>query len=242
MDDITEQGTIITDPVLIGVTLEKAKIGHSLLTVNLPDSEDEYLSVILDINDDDGQLYIDELKPASGNLALKKTKQLNAHAKLQGVSISFQSRLIRLIKKGSLTSLCIRFPNKILYHERRSSHRVPVAIGLDIYADIYDNGNPPLKMRVVDISAEGIGLAAKHSDFKQLINSNNEIRCSILFPDEEDAWNVRIEPCSGERPLSDRVIQVGAYFKELTTKQKDILNKQLRLFDRENIQRDNRLL
>ncbi len=240
MDNDTEQGTSLTDSVLIGIMLEKTRNSRSLLSISLPNTEEEFLSLILSIDDAAGQVHIDELKPASGNQALKKQKYLSAYAKLQGVSIAFQSQYIKTIRKGSLTSLCIKFPSKIQHHERRCSHRVPVAIGLDIYAMIYDNGQTPFRMRVTDLSAEGVGLSAKHDEFVQLLQSENEIRCAIQFPDEEDEWNVRIELCSSERPSGGRTRHFGAFFKELTTKQKDILTRQLRLFDRENIRRDSR--
>ena len=240
MDNDSKQGTVLTDPVLIGIMLEKARNSHSLLTVSVPSNNEEFLSLLLNINDATGQIIIDELKPAAGNITLKRHKLFNAYSKLQGVSIAFQSRYIKTIRKGSLTSICAEFPVSMQHHERRSSHRVPVAIGLDLYANIYDNGKPAIRMRVTDISAEGIGLSTKSEIFQQLTQSKNEIRCTLMFPDEEEEWNVRIELCSSKRPSSNRTLHFGAFFKELTTKQNNILTRMLRLIDRENIRRDSR--
>lgn len=240
MAQAKKQDTILTDPTLIAIVLEKAKRKHSLLTINLPNQKDEYLSLIVDVDDNGKYLYIDELKPDLGNKKLKEAKEFSASAKLQGVSIGFKSEILRTISSGIQSSYCVKFPTQMQHRERRASHRVPVAIGLGVVADLFtDEHSDPINLRVADISAEGIGLVVNHpEDIKKIMRAAGSLRCTIYFPDETDDWTCQLDACHGHRQQSDgQLIQLGARFTELTTKQREVLNRQLRFFDRENIRK-----
>lgn len=240
-NEADRDGSVLTDPVLIGIMLEKTRNNRSLLSITLPGIQEEFLSVITAIDDKTGHFFIDELKPAHGNDKLKQLKQFIASARLQGVSISFKGELQKIVRKGALTTYCARLPTRLQYHERRCSHRVPVAIGLNLSARVYDNGKQPLTMRIADISAEGVGLVAGADDCRQLIESKNMLRCGIHFPEETDEWLVRIRPCMENRlPGKGRTRIFGAVFLDLTIKQRNILTRQLRFFDRENIRKTQR--
>lgn len=233
-----EQATILTDPMLISIVLERAKRKHSLLTINLPNIADDFLSVIVDIDDAGRYLCIDELKPEHGNTQLKKAKKFTVSAKLQGISIGFSSEILRVLNSGTHPSYRVKFPSRMQHRERRASHRVPVAMGLGVIADVEISTKESISLRVADISAEGVGLAASYEDIKKIMRSTGNLNCTIYFPEEEEDWTCPVEPCYGHRHKGDgREIQLGIRFQELTTKQREVLTRQLRFFDRENIRK-----
>lgn len=228
----------LTDPTLIGITLDKAKRKHSLLTITIPNVPDEFLSVIIGVDENSKYIYIDELKPSHGNAKLMHGKVFSAQAKLQGVSIGFNSEVIRAVKNGALSSYCVKFPQVMLHRERRSSHRVPIALGLGVIADVMDDSKEPITMRVADMSSEGIGFIAKPEDIKKIMRARGRLMCTVYFPDETEEWTCEIEACHSNRnPEEGEQIHLGAQFIQPTIKQKNILHKQLRFFDRENIRK-----
>ena len=180
------QATILTNPMLISIVLEKVKRKRSLLTVNIPNTKDDFLSIIIDIDDTGKYPYIDELKPNSGNVQFKKVKEFTVKAKLQGVSIDFKSEVLRIIKPGLQSNYCIKFPTYMQHRERRTSHRVPVAMGLGVVADIYAGDDEPINLRVADISAEGPGLVATPEDIKKIMRSVGNLKCTVYFPNETE--------------------------------------------------------
>jgi hypothetical protein len=229
--------TILSDSTLIAIMLEKAKTDHSLLTISLPNIQDDYLSVIIDIDEENGLLYLDELKPSQGNAFIERVKTFSASAKLQGVSIGFKSEFVKIHRKGALSSLCVKLPGSMQHRERRSSHRVPVAIGLEVFAKIVETGKEPIVLRVPDISAERIGLIANFQQIQRIMKATGDLLCTIRFPEEIEDWTVRIAGCHGYRQTDFANAQIGAHFLELTIKQKNILHQKLRFFDRENIRK-----
>lgn len=231
-----KQETILTDPALIRSILEKARRTRSQLKIYIPEIRDDFLSMIVDVDERGQYLYIDELSPEHGNSKLKHAKIFNAYSKLQGASIGFQSEMLRVINNGRQTSFCIKFPTEIQHRERRNSRRIPVAAGLGVVADVYAGDKEPITLDVADISAEGIGLLACTRDIKRIMRSAGSLTCTVYFPDEGD-WTCEIEPCHGYRREDGERIQLGARFARLNGEQKAVLDRQLRFFAQQHMRK-----
>ncbi len=226
----------LTDPVLISILLEKALKKRSLLSIQLPDTDEEFLSIILELDEKGKYLYLDALKPDSGHLVLLNKKTFRANAKLQGISISFEGRLVKTKTDEDNTNYRVSFPQQLEYHEKRISHRVPIGRGLNTKANLLYAGDKKLLVRVADVSAEGVGLSLRANDAQRLLKAEQPMKCRINFMEREN-FDCYIELCHGHKNSDGPNVHLGAKFAGVTSHQRNQLLKIIRILERENIRK-----
>ena len=236
MEDNEGQNETLTDSVLIGVILERIHKNHSFLTIRLPETDEEYLSLIVELDEDAHSLQIDGLKPDDGNPRLSQAPYFSVSAKLQGTSIDFKSRIVKTFNSNQQLSHKIKYPEIIEHRERRISHRVPVARGLHINAEVFHGGDLLTKARVADLSMEGVGLVFESTKAIALKENDYVLDCIICF-DEQQQWQCDIQICHGEKLPEEGGIHLGARFIDMSLPKRNQLIKQLRWLERENIRK-----
>ncbi len=236
LDSPSQPDEFLTDDVLIGILLEKVKNKHTLLTISLSGVENEFSSIIVDLDESGKHLDIDSLKPEIGNTALGKTTPINIRAKLKGISLSFKTHIIKCIDNNRAQGYRIKFPESIKYQERRISHRASVARGLQIKAEIHFENKQTVTLDVLDLSLEGIGLICNKENAEKFSDQLPLCSCDISFHDKTKL-TCDIELCRLQKDDESTYLNVGARFVGLSPRQENLLLRQLRFLDRENIRK-----
>ena len=175
----------ISQPAQIASLLRRVHEERALLTVTLPGSDDEYKSVVLEVNLAKSHVLLDELHPLEGHGRFLAAKKFHAHTRLKGVDISFGGILRESSQEGGIALYQIALPTMILYRQRRTSFRAHVGAGLVIPVTLDDEKLRHLQGHLCDISIGGIGLRLKSDPSPGIDNGAIFSDCEILLPDNE---------------------------------------------------------
>ena len=75
----------ISQPAQIAGLLRRVHEERALLNISVPGSDDQYTSMVLEVNPAKGWMLLDELHPAEGHGRFLATKKFHAHTRLKGV-------------------------------------------------------------------------------------------------------------------------------------------------------------
>lgn len=175
----------ISQPAQIASLLRRVQEERALLTVTLPGSDDQYKSVVLEVNLARGYMLLDELHPPAGHGRFLAAKKFHAHTRLKGVDISFGGILQESSQENGMALYQIALPTLILYRQRRTSFRVHVGVGLVIPVTLDDEKLRHLQGLLCDISIGGIGLRLKSDPSLAIDNGAVFTGCDIQLPGNE---------------------------------------------------------
>ena len=219
MTDSAENSTLllsepqhVNQPVQIAGILRRLQDAHSLIHVSLPGQGDSWLSTIIEVQQTRGQLLLDELSPREGNGALQRARRAIVSAQIQGVDISFATRLIETDQADGLLFYRMALPDMIRYWQRRSSFRARVSAATVIPVELQRDDGVRLSGELLDISVGGIGTRHKTAKGAPLLGEIWQ-SCRIVLPDRQQiacALEVRYVG-TGERSS----LRIGARFVEI---------------------------
>lgn len=175
----------ISHPAQIAGLLRRVHEERALLTITLPGSNDQYKSVVLEVNLAKGFVLLDELHPHEGHGRFLAVKKFHAHTRLKGVDISFGGILEESTQEGGMALYQVALPTLILYRQRRTSFRVRVGAGLIVPVTLSDQNLLQLQGVLCDISTGGIGLRLKLDPSLAIDNGVIFPDCSIQLPGNE---------------------------------------------------------
>lgn len=175
----------ISQPAQIASLLRRVHEERALLTITLSGSDDQYKSVVLEVNLAKGYVLLDELHPPEGHGRFLAAKKFHAHTRLKGVDISFGGILQESTQEGGMALYQVALPTLILYRQRRTSYRVHVGAGLVIPVTLDDEKLRHLQGILCDISTGGIGLRLKADPSLAIDNGAIFSACEIQLPGNE---------------------------------------------------------
>ncbi len=118
--------------------------------------DEEYRSLVLEVNRREGWLIIDELQPELGNRRIEEGLPFFAVGRADRIYAGFQSELLEHLVWQGYGALRIGFPRAVFYQQRREFFRVPVSLGDVSSVELLRRGAAPLRANCLDISASGI--------------------------------------------------------------------------------------
>ncbi len=175
----------ITHPAQIAGLLRRVHEERALLTISLPGSNDQFKSVVLEVDLAKNFVLLDELHPHDGHGRLLAVKKFHAHTRLKGVDISFGGILEGATQENGMALYQVALPTQILYRQRRSSFRVRVGAGLIVPVTLSNQNLLQLQGELCDISTGGIGLRLKLDPTQAIDNGSIFPDCNIQLPSNE---------------------------------------------------------
>lgn len=147
----------ITNRRQISSILRRLHQEHPLLIAHFPDNEQQtYSSTLLAVDAPKGFLSLDELNPAAGHKRISQGTVLLIQGWLEGVDVRFSVRIAEVHQERGIYFYRAELPNDLLYHQRRSYLRVPIAMAQETMVDMVGS-DKTIRARMSDISIAGFG-------------------------------------------------------------------------------------
>ncbi len=194
--------------------LQQAYRGRTIFSVHLKGDTQLYSTLLLGIYADHGFFVLDELTPKEGHEQLLNNQTLQISGRVEGVMLSFTTRLIEAREKAGVPFYKIAMPEFVLYKQQRKEHRISTTGHWMPFHGIESfKTKKALRGYVSDLSQKGIGLIVEDTELplnRQDILSN----CRVTLPDEEEApFSLEVRFIAENR--SRKVTRVGGLFNAI---------------------------
>jgi c-di-GMP-binding flagellar brake protein YcgR len=200
-----------------------------IVTIRFPDTNRDYSSCIVKLDEDGSQFALDEILPDKGNALLHKKREVIASAMIRDAQISFKAQLISTRNANQFRTHWCSVPDSINYAQRRSDYRVPIS-SVNLYAVTaeHEPSHRLLRGHVHDISTEGVGITFKSSHV--IKPGDRLIRCQLSIANNEKI-KFTLGVCHIESTTPGSII-VGGSFMELDNRSRQSLSRFVRQMER----------
>jgi len=147
----------ITASSRIHTIVRQLNAGHELLCARVPGCERPANTAIVDIKEQRGVFYLDELNNENAHRALLLSRQLRIDCRLQGMALRFTTTLLNIENDAGLALYEMALPKLITRVQRRDNFRLRLTPGLVVPVTIPDLEGETVKGEAFDLSATGIG-------------------------------------------------------------------------------------
>jgi len=229
-DTLKSEQTISYQPHMMNL-LRRLQTARSLIKIKIGKDSAEYNSIILDVNGDDNEFYLDELNSQNGHKKIKKGTLISVDGRLQGVRMQFQAKVLGIESNNSISAYRLALPKNMLYQQRRRHYRASVsgdqrlAISMPV----------PLKHHVmgdiVDISASGFCSRLDYSDSINFQAEQAVYAATLNLPGRNEI-TCDIKVCSVRSYPDDGYALIGSQFIEIQPNQQTHLERIVAMLDR----------
>lgn len=227
----------ISDPHQIKRLIGELKERRVLITVALPDVPDLYNSAVLDVDGAQRQLVLDELTPSPGHERLLNSRELMVYARLDGLSVRFQSALVSHAHENGIALYHVELPERLYHGQKRSYYRVRVGLGVRLPVIVEREDQPTIDGELRDLSVGGVGMAfAPQTRIQQGEHLSN---CVIDLPDG-GTLSCSLEVRYASVDENHQELRIGARFANLTPAQERSVQRCVHDLEREHIRRQTR--
>jgi len=225
----------ITNKERITTLLARIKEARGSVLIHFAKNNNQFSSAILEINPDNLTIVFDEFVPKEGHDTLLKLKQFNVTARIEGVSIHFKSELKAVNTDNEISSYTTQYPIRILYEQRRKAFRVPVSKNTEIPVTISTETDRVYEAYLVDLSSEGIGAYIETND--EFTEYGKKYFCKIHLPNGSFiSSELELRYIKPDERIEK--LQIGCKFINLTTPQRNLLERFIMTLQREAIKRN----
>jgi len=230
--DPLENPNFLTNPIKIRQLLKELEEDSLLCVINIENASRNFNSSILDVQVDSNQLIIDELIPKQGNEFLLKSNKLKLSTIHDGIHLAFNLKNAKPGMSQGIAYYKFDIPDRVYYPQRRSTPRIQMT-SLNIpFSGTLEKNNVPLGGKIYDLSRGGVGILG--TNIRARIKRGDLIRnCQISLNDESITFDLvaRFIRTSGQ------TTQVGGYFENLVSKERNKIEHFVASIEREEIRR-----
>lgn len=208
----------------------------TLVSVALPETNDLYNSAVLEV-DGRGTFTLDELTPRPGHERLLRSGRLMIFARLHGLSLRFETRLLEAGEEDGVALYRLALP-EVLYHgQKRSHYRVRLGLGQQAAVILSRDEAHSINGELRDLSIGGLGAAfPPNTPFTvgELIDScwvdlpgGGTLSCAL------EVRHISLDTNRGE-------LRIGARFVALNPAQERMVQRSVYHLERERLRRQAR--
>lgn len=168
------------------IELDKLRINHEWINVNVIKNDHSYQSLILNIDLDNNELLIDELYPPNDLSKIEAGDTLSIRSQSSRTQVSFFSRILAREFNNGTGSWRLELPENIGRNHGRNAFRIYVENEQDIAIEIYCNQDPLHGVHIINLSSEGIKLSFDNEYESLLKHQSLFTDCIIRLPNDID--------------------------------------------------------
>lgn len=148
---------IVTRQASIFAVLRSLQKSRAPLTLSFGDKEQQFTSIILKVDLEEGFFLLDEIAPPSGHDKAMTGKTFTIHANDKGVQVAFSgNRVVGAGRNEGAAIYKIPMPRQLLYKQRRDAYRAHIAMSDQVEVKLISyERQKPLVGRIIDISSTG---------------------------------------------------------------------------------------
>ena len=221
----------ISDPTRMAVLLDRMARHHTLLTIEIPGSDEQYTSSIVAVNSP--YVLLDELLPSSGHRKLLEVRRLQVSGKLEGIDIRFSAGLEDVEEQDGMITYRAHLPVRLEYRQRRMDYRAHIPIAHPLRVVIAGEGGSVTEGELYDLSQGGAGIVLPGE--APVLKPARWYDCAIELP---DAWlfcTLEMRHAK-DMPAGDRHL-IGARFADLSPVQTRLVAHTITGLEREQIRK-----
>ena len=214
--------------------LNKTYNTHTLLNINFDELNNNFGSLLLEVNQEKGYLVLDEIYPRNAiNFPLLHQKLL-VSTRLDGIELSFPATIDAISKIDNSEYYRVDIPKSIYYQQRRSSYRVPISITNPLTVALSTENDVLIHAELRDLSQHGF-CARTITPGAELLTKGEEIpTCIIHTPDgRKIVTSLEIVRVEEAKPFNS--MKFGARFLSLSKTDEQELARLVAQLDRENV-------
>ncbi len=206
---------------------------RTLLKISLGGADSHHTSTILHIDQESGQLVLDEFFPEAPATVLDAKAILHISAQYNGALIEFNTRLLEINTAQEPMSCKVSLPDSITYHQNRNDYRVKLPYSYKIQVEIYSRKSGLLSGHVDDISISGLSIVFDDRSVMQLAEGDLLDECNVYLPDNHlelpvEVRLLRMHPTRKHFVLHGKFIQLSptqgnTLSRELAKLQRELL-------------------
>lgn len=173
---------IYSAPEVIGLMREMI-MRRALLTVHFNEGRESIVTILLSVNPEFEEVVFDRGADGSSNDHLLHASKLTFVTSLDHIKIQFQCPRAYDTTFDGKPAFRMRIPSSVLRLQRRNTYRVKLPQAHPVLCRIPRAGAAePVKLRVLDLSVEGVALVAEHGQIE--LHEGDKVKgCRIDLPD-----------------------------------------------------------
>lgn len=189
--------------------VRRLQADRELLYVQVPGCDQPANTAVLGMREKRGVVYLDELSTHAAHRALLQRRQLKVTGRLQGMQLSFTTRLLGVSDENGLATYEVALPVLITRAQRRENFRLRLGSGLIVPVTIADLEGDSVKGEVFDLSTTGLGayLQTRKSPAPGTVLAG--VRLSLP---SERLLNAGIEIRFARHNTAQHLLRIGARF------------------------------
>ena len=225
----------VTDRYKIEKLLIDIENSSPLCRIEIPDSNQEFNSSILETRAQQRQIVLDELTPSHGNNLLQRKQSLKLSTYLNGIHISFALTNLQPGVANGIIYYLADFPRRVYYPQRRKTPRVEVkTIHLGFNGTAAKN-KASIGGYVFDISRGGIGIRLTNN--RARVQRGDIIQnCYINLDNYRFEFDLVIRLVKQPHPNKPEII-IGGYFENVSARSENKLAYFVTSLEREEIRK-----
>ena len=179
------------------------------------------------------ELYFDQVGCEDVHDRLLEKKTFRALSKYRGVPVTFDCKLLGLVRRGDKIWYKVSYPERLYYPQKREAFRVPVA-GLKLAMQVRAKPDLNLEFRTIEGTIEDIGLNGISFviDPVMHVRKFDILRGCSFETSEGETVDFNLEARS-VRPISDGAkLRIGGRYVGLSSRNSRRIQKELLILQR----------
>ena len=104
--------------------LKQLKDRHTTAIVNFKDDQHQYVTMVVDVDEDNKQLILDEISPQDGQDKVEKGMPFRVSSSDKGIATIFRTENILTKEDKGYKLNIVKLPEKVEYRQRRDAFRL----------------------------------------------------------------------------------------------------------------------
>ena len=126
-----------TDFYVIDNLMRRIKRAQPLVSISIPDSEDAFVSSLLDLDPVKRTLQFDELNPKTGQALLLQQGEMRAHIRIEGQDVRFKVGLLEVGERDGIAFNTCSYPASVRNPQRRAYYRARISYSNPVTLQLY---------------------------------------------------------------------------------------------------------
>lgn len=228
-------GSKLSNSARIGTVLQHLIDDRTLLTINIPGSNETYTSAVFKTDRKAQTFSLDELTPIEGHKLFLQNKILHIHGQSRGAVFSFTAELKALHTSNDIAYYEFDYPRSMDYVQRRAYYRAKIKNTQRVsITTVHKESNSSISGYVLDISTRGMSILL--NTVRRIDRGDILTLCRVLLPDGEKL-NFELDVRYSQDLPNERV-RIGASFHDINTRNQRLIEKFVRKIERDSLRSD----